>query len=112
MDVGRPEEPTGRAVRWPGAVPDGHTGTGVDIGSAADTDGDGTPDTVLTADGADLLVHSDLDADGLADRVLRIGADGSVHVDPVPGVETPDRAIGSARAEWPGLLGRLFGSDP
>ena len=105
----RNEEPTGRApVRWPGAVREEDLGAGPE----ADTDGDGVPDTVLTADGADLLVHTDLDADGLADRVLRIGADGSVHVDPVPGVGTPDRATGSARAEWPGLFGRLFGPDP
>jgi len=80
----------------------------------ADTDGDGVPDTLLTseltADGADLLVHTDLDADGLTDRVLRIGPDGAVHRDPVP--DSAATVAGSARAEWPGFLGRLFGPDP
>ena len=48
----------------------------------------------IDRDGVDLIVHTDLDADGLADRVFRIGPDGAV------------------RAEWTGVLGRLFGPDP
>jgi hypothetical protein len=100
----------------PGAVPDENAGLDVDVGPAVDTDGDGVPDTLLsielTADGADLLVHTDLDADGIADRVLRIGPDGTVHRDPVPDPAATDPVIGTARAEWPGLLGRLFGPDP
>jgi hypothetical protein len=103
-------------LQIPGAVPDENAGVDVDVGPAADTDGDGVPDTLLatelTADGADLLVHTDLDADGLADRVFRIGPDGALHTDPVPGVAAADPVTGSARAEWPGLLGRLFGPDP
>jgi len=87
------------AVRRPGAVPD-------ELIGGADTDGDGVPDTVLTADGADLLVQTDLDTDGLVDRVLRIGPDGVVRPEP------DDPVVGSAPAEWPGLLGQLFGSDP
>jgi len=89
------------SVRRPGAVPD-------EVVGGADTDGDGVPDTVLTADGADLLVQTDLDADGLVDRVLRIGLDGVVHSEPV---EPDDQVLGSATATWPGLLGRLFGPD-
>ncbi len=102
-------------LQGPGAVPDENAGVDVDVGPAVDTDGDGLPDTLLTtelaADGADLLVHTDLDADGLADRVLRIGPDGAVHTDPVPGVAAGP-VTGSVRAEWPGVLGRLFGPDP
>ncbi len=76
------------ADRRPGAVPDdGPGGTGghraadvpVDVRWGTDTDGDGHPDTLLTADGADLLVLTDLDGDGLADRALRIGPDAAVH---------------------------------
>jgi hypothetical protein len=103
-------------LQRPGAVPDENAGVDVDVGPAVDTDGDGLPDTLLTtelaADGADLLVHTDLDADGLADRVFRIGPDGAVHTDPVPGVAAAGPVTGSVRAEWPGLLGRLFGPDP
>jgi hypothetical protein len=85
-------------LQRPGAVPDENAEVDVDVGPAVDTDGDGLRDTLLTteltADGVDLLVHTDLDADGLADRVCRIGPDGAV------------------RAEWTGVLGRLFGPDP
>jgi hypothetical protein len=59
-------------------VPDEDGYDGVDVHEGVDTDGDGRPDTLLAADGPDLLVHTDLDADGLADRLLRIGTDGSV----------------------------------
>jgi hypothetical protein len=85
--------------RRPGAVPD--------LVGGADTDGDGVPDTVLSADGTDLLVRTDLDLDGFVDRVLRIGVDGVVHAEP-----PTEPVVGSAPAEWPGLLGRLFGDDP
>jgi hypothetical protein len=103
-------------LQTPSAVPDENAGVDVDVGPAVDTDGDGLPDTVLTtelaADGADLLVHTDLDADGLADRVFRIGPDGAVHTDPVPGVAAAGPVCGSVQAEWTGVLGRLFGPDP
>lgn len=94
--------------RRPGAVPD-HDGTdpgAVDLAAAdvrwgADTDGDDRPDTVLAADGTDLLVQTDLDGDGLADRVLRIGPDGAVHASyPEPPAPEPD-----AHPPWVNLLG-------
>jgi hypothetical protein len=44
--------------------------------------------------------------------VFRIGPDGAVYTDPVPGVAAAGPVTGSVRAEWPGLLGRLFGPDP
>jgi hypothetical protein len=91
------------SVRRPGAVPD-------DIAGGVDTDGDGVPDTVLTADGVDLLVQTDLDVDGLLDRALRIGPDGVVRAE-LSSVEADDPVAGSVRAEWPGLLGRIFGTD-
>lgn len=103
---------TGPAVRWPGAVPDDDVGaadTG-DTAGGADTDGDGAPDTVLTSDGGDLLVQTDLDTDGFVDRVLRIGLDGAVRAE-VPPSEVDDPVVGSARAAWPGVLGRLLGPD-
>ena len=92
------------SVRRPGAVPD-------DIAGGADTDGDGMPDTVLTADGVDLLVQTDLDVDGLVDRVLRIGPDGAVRAE-LPSVEEGDPIVGSVRVGWTGLLDGLFGPDP
>ena len=79
------------SVRRPGSVPD-------DIAGGADTDGDGVPDTVLTADGVDLLVQTDLDADGLVDRVLRIGPDGAVRAEPSPG-EEDDPSVEAERRE-------------
>ena len=91
------------SVRRPGVVPD-------DVSGGVDTDGDVIPDTVLTADGVDLLVQSDVDVDGLVDRVLRIGPDGAVRAE--PSVEVDDPVAGSVRAQWPGLLGGLFGPDP
>jgi hypothetical protein len=92
------------SVRRPGSVPD-------DIAGGADTDGDGVPDTVLTADGVDLLVQTDLDADGLVDRVLRIGPDGAVRAEPLPG-EEDDPVVGSVRDGWTGLFDGLLGPDP
>ena len=83
-------------VRRPGSVPDG-------IACGVDTDGDGVPDTVLTADGVDLLVQTDLDTDGLVDRVVRIGLDGAVHTEP-----SAD-PVGGVRGGWPGLLDGIFG---
>lgn len=87
--------------RGPGTVPDLPDG----LVGGSDTDGDGVPDTVLTADGADLLVRTDLDLDGVVDRVLRIGLDAAVHAELPTGP-----VVGSAPAEWPGLLGGLL--DP
>jgi hypothetical protein len=95
------------AGRRPGAVPDDDvTDPAVDLAVAdvrrgADTDGDGRPDTVLAADGMDLLVQTDLDGDGLADRVLRIGPDGAVHASH-PGLPAPDP---DAHPLWVELLG-------
>jgi hypothetical protein len=126
--------------RRPGAVPDdGADGAGrdgavdADVRRGTDTDGDGRPDTLLTAPGADLLVLTDLDGDGLADRVLRIGPDAAVHVGGVghpgvghPGVGHPDAAHpGTAHGQpvahpddgapapgpWEALLGPLLRSD-
>jgi hypothetical protein len=91
-------------VRRPGSVPDG-------IAGGVDTDGDGVPDTVLTADGVDLLVQTDLDTDGLVDRVLRIGPDGAVRAELSP-VEEDDPVVGSVRAGWTGLFDGLLGPDP
>jgi hypothetical protein len=81
------------------------------VHDGADTDGDGWADTLLTDDGTDLLVLTDLDGDGLADRVLRIGPDGSVHVQ---GDDPDDRGTGSVAAQslWAGVLGRLLGPGP
>jgi hypothetical protein len=83
------------------------------VRSGADTDGDGHPDTLLTAEGAYLLVRTDLDGDGLADRVLRIGPDAAFDVVDLPhGAEPPvgsgDRATGSAHAFWGRLFADLF----
>ena len=87
--------------RRPGAVPELPDG----LDGGIDTDGDGVPDTVLGADGGDLLVRTDLDLDGVVDRVLRIGLDGAVHPE-----LSSEPVAGSAPAEWPGLLGGLL--DP
>jgi hypothetical protein len=94
----------------------------VDVRWGADTDRDGRPDTLLTADGVDLLVLSDLDGDGLADRVLRIGPDAAVHVGdaPQPELAHPDVPHGHpvgppapapARGVWEVLLGSLSRPD-
>ncbi len=105
--------------RRPGAVPDeavdatGPDGA-VDVRWGTDTDGDGHPDTLLTADGADLLVLTDLDGDGLADRALRIGPDAAVHVDraPHPEVAHPDVAHPDVvPGPWAVLLGPLLRPD-
>jgi hypothetical protein len=61
-------------VDEPGRVPDGP----LDVGTGFDTDGDGSPDTLVTADGIDLVVAIDHDGDRFADRVLRIGPDAAV----------------------------------
>ena len=138
------------AYRHPAAVPDEDRaapdgagfgraavdGVPADLRGGADTDGDGHPDTLLTADGPDLLVLSDLDGDGLADRVLRIGPDGAVHgvaahgdaghgdaghgdaghgapagLGHVDAGHDRDTGTGSAPAHlsWGALLGYLFG---
>lgn len=65
----------------PGRVPD----EALDVGAGFDTDGDGSPDTLVTADGIDLVVEIDLDGDRFADQVLRIGPDAVVREQPVEG---------------------------
>ena len=62
--------------RGPGCVPDDDAH--IPVGSGFDTDGDGSPDTVVDDDGVDLVVAIDLDGDRFADRVLRIGPDAVV----------------------------------
>ncbi len=69
--------------RRPGDVPDCR---GPDVTAGLDSDADGTPDSVFTEDGDDLLLHTDLDADGYGDQVLRMRSDGSTSVE----VETCD----------------------
>jgi hypothetical protein len=68
-------------VDEPGRVPD----EALDVGAGFDTDGDGTPDTLVTVDGIDLVVAIDLDGDCFADQVLRIGPDAAVREQPVGG---------------------------
>jgi hypothetical protein len=68
-------------VDEPGRVPD----EALDVGAGFDTDGDGSPDTLVTTDGIDLLVAIDLDGDRFADLVLRIGPDAIVREQPVEG---------------------------
>lgn len=90
------------ASGWDGFFPD--------VSHGWDTDDDGRGDTVLTADGIDLVLLSDLDGDALADQVLRIGPDGVVReaVPPEPlegGVEAPGRGVvdgllGGAGVGW------------
>ncbi|WP_219418725.1 hypothetical protein [Pseudonocardia nigra] len=84
--------------RRPGDVPD-------DVTGGFDTDGDGTPDTLVTDDGVDLILLTDLDGDGFADRALRIGPDGVVREadvdpdpDPEPGRGVVDGLFGGAEA--------------
>lgn len=76
--------------RTPWSVPEpGCPGPGVHDGF--DTDGDGTADSVFTADHDDLLLHTDLDGDGLADRTLRLRPDGTARPEepPCPAPEPP-----------------------
>jgi hypothetical protein len=70
-------------VDEPGRVPEEAPETGADVGAGFDTDGDGTPDTLVTVDGIDLVVAIDLDGDRFADQVLRIGPDAGVREQPV-----------------------------
>lgn len=59
-------------------TPDGE----LDAGPAtSDTDGDGSPDTVLITDpGGDTVLYTDADSDGIADLSTEITADGQVVV--------------------------------
>ena len=102
--------------RHPGSVPDDVAADPdvpdhpMDVGRGVDTDGDGRADTVLWADGADLLVASDLDGDGFADRLRRIGPDGAVHADDPAAYHPGGPVPGSAPAThgpWMDLLGWL-----
>lgn len=68
-----PERP-----RRPADVPDC---IGPDVTAGLDSDADGTPDSVFTDDGEDLLLHTDLDADGYGDQVLRLRPDASTSVE-------------------------------
>lgn len=70
-DVDAPVRPEPLGVPpWPEPV----APTRVAVGPGdLDTDGNGLPDSVVLADGRDLVLHTDLDGDGLADRVLRLG---------------------------------------
>ena len=73
----------------PGRVPD----ESLDVAAGFDTDGDGSPDTLVTVDGIDLVVAIDLDGDRFADEVLRIGPDAGVRERPVDGwFSDPDDA--------------------
>lgn len=58
----------------PGRVPD----EAFDVGPGFDTDGDGSPDTLVTVEGIDLVVAIDTDGDRFADQLLRIGPDAVV----------------------------------
>ncbi len=60
-------------------------GQTVEVVPGEDTDGDGTPDALVTVDGIDLVVAIDLDGDRFADQVLRIGPDAAVREQPVGG---------------------------
>lgn len=73
-----------------------------DVGAGFDTDDDGTPDSVFTADDHDLLLHTDLDGDGLADRTLALHGDGSTDV--VPCEDDPPTLIDvlTRLLRWPG----------
>ena len=66
-------------------MPDEAPDAGAEVGAGFDTDGDGTPDTLVTVDGIDLVVAIDFDGDGFADQVLRIGPDAAVREQPVDG---------------------------
>jgi hypothetical protein len=68
-------------VDEPGRVPD----EAIEVDAGFDTDGDGTPDTLVTVDGIDLVVAIDLDGDRFADQVLRIGPDAAIREQPVDG---------------------------
>ena len=70
------------APRGPWSVPE--PGCGPDVRAGLDSDDDGVPDSVFTADGDDLLLHTDLGGDGLADRTLRLRPDGTTATDDAP----------------------------
>lgn len=80
-----------RDPRGPWDVPDEPDVVELGLAGGFDTDADGVPDTTVVDDGFDLIVSTDLDGDGVADQVLRIGADGAVHVvEPVHADLPPD----------------------
>lgn len=79
---------TGPEPRAPWTVPDDPGCAGPPVAAGFDSDTDGVADSVLEADGEDLLLHTDLGADGLADRTLRLRPDGTVGVE-VPCADPP-----------------------
>lgn len=72
-------------------------GSPASVADGVDTDADGMPDTVVRADGIDLVLLTDLDGDGYADRVLRIGPDGIAR-EVGPRWSTPDALDGDPLA--------------
>jgi hypothetical protein len=82
--------------RHPGAVPD-------EPGAPdQDTDGDGLADTLVVADGTDLVLRTDLDADGFVDQEVRIGPDGVPREVELPGAADPvlDGLLGGVELGW------------
>jgi hypothetical protein len=63
-------------LRTPGAVDD------LIPPPVLDTDGDGTPDTSVVVEGAELVLRTDVDGDGLADVVLRLGPETTPGAEP------------------------------
>lgn len=68
---------------------DGDIRGGPDVRAGVDSDHDGHPDSIFTADGDDLLLHTDTDADGHADRALRLRPDGTVADEGCPEPPSP-----------------------
>jgi hypothetical protein len=72
---------------------------GPDVTSGLDSDADGTPDSVFTEDGDDLLLHTDLDADGYGDQSVRMRPDGSTSVE-VETCEDPPSLVDVLTRWW------------
>jgi hypothetical protein len=102
----------GWTPRRPGTIPDEVDAgpPGIDVRAGTDTDGNGTADTLLTVEGADLVVHVDLDGDGFADRVLHVGTGGAApDVASEPDAASAADGSAAAVASWSAWVGRLFG---